>query len=85
MVGGRIHTSHLTPLDLPLAISYRKHQKSLAYFSHLAPQILFFYIFVERQSQKQKHGTILPPPPPPPLIRSCPKPLILKAETLHLC
>ena len=26
-----------TPLDLPLALSYKKHQKSLAYFSHLAP------------------------------------------------
>ena len=37
MIGGRMHTSHLSPLDLSLAISYRKHQKSLAYFSHLAP------------------------------------------------
>ena len=26
----------------PLAISYRNHQKSLAYFSHLAPLILLF-------------------------------------------
>ena len=30
------------PLDLPLAISYRNHQKSLTYFSHLAPLVLFF-------------------------------------------
>ena len=38
------------PLDPPLAISYRNHQKSVAYFSHLAPLVLFF--FTERQSQK---------------------------------
>ena len=30
------------PLDLPLAISHKSHQKSLAYFSHLA-QFVFFY------------------------------------------
>ena len=33
-----------TPLDLPQAISYRNHQKSLAYFSHLAPLFLFFFL-----------------------------------------
>ena len=37
---GRMHT----PLDPPLAISYGNHQKSLAYFSHLAPLILFFLL-----------------------------------------
>ena len=37
------------PLDPLLAIRYRNHQKSLAYFSHLAPLILFF--FIKRQSQ----------------------------------
>ena len=31
------------PLDPPLAISYKNHQKNLAYFSHLAPLILFFF------------------------------------------
>ena len=46
----RMHTPHPTLLDLPLAISYRNHQKSLAYFSSLAPLLLFFLI--ERRSQK---------------------------------
>ena len=39
------------PSSYPLAISYRSHQKSLAYFSHLVPLILFF--FTKRQSQKE--------------------------------
>ena len=43
-VGGRMHTSHPTPLYPPLAISYRKHQKSLAYFIQLAQLILFFLL-----------------------------------------
>ena len=55
MSGGGMHTPHLTFL----AISYRNHQKSLAYFSHLAPLILF--IFTKRQSQGGGHGTMLPP------------------------
>ena len=38
--GGRKHTPHPTPIGPPLAISYGNHQKSLAYFSHLAPLIL---------------------------------------------
>ena len=37
-----MHTPHPTPMDPPLAISYRNHQKILAYFSHLAPLALFF-------------------------------------------
>ena len=48
----RMHTPHPTPLDSPLAISYRNHQKSLAYFSHLAPLILLFYT----KSRSQKSG-----------------------------
>ena len=40
MAGGRMHT----PLDSPLTISYRNHQKNLAYFSHLAPLVLFFLL-----------------------------------------
>ena len=36
MAGERMHTPHPTPLDPPLAISYRNHQKSLVYFNHLA-------------------------------------------------
>ena len=44
MAGKRMHTPHPTPLYPPLAISYRNYQKSLAYFSHLAPLILFFLL-----------------------------------------
>ena len=44
MAGGRMHSSHPTPLYPPLAISYRNYQKSLAYFSHLAPLILFILL-----------------------------------------
>ena len=43
MADGRMHNPHPTPLDPPLAISYRNHQKSLAYFSHLAPLVVPFY------------------------------------------
>ena len=49
MAGGRMHISHPIPLDPPLAISYGKHQKSLAYFNHLAPLVLFF--FTKRRSK----------------------------------
>ena len=59
MAGGRMHTPHLAPLDPPLAISYRNHQKGLAYFNHLAPLVLFF--FTGRQSQRGGHGTMPPP------------------------
>ena len=44
MAGGRMHIPHPTPLDSPLTISYRNHQKNLAYFSHLAPLLLFFLL-----------------------------------------
>ena len=50
MAGGRMLISHPTPLDPPLAISYRNYQKSLAHFSHLASLVLLF--FTKRQSQK---------------------------------
>ena len=50
MAGGRMHTPHPTPMDLLLAISYRNHQKNLAYFGHLAPLVLF--LFTKKQSQK---------------------------------
>ena len=49
-----MHTPHSTPLDPPLAMSYKIHQKSLAYFSHLAQLILLF--FTRRQSQKERTG-----------------------------
>ena len=51
MAGGRMHIPYPTPLDSPLAISYKNHQKNVAYFSHLAPLALFFII--KRQSQKR--------------------------------
>ena len=46
-------------LDPPLAISYKDHQKSLAYFSRLEPSFLFF--FTKKQSQKGGHGPMPPP------------------------
>ena len=46
-----MHTPHPTPLDQSLAISYRNHQKSVAYFSYFAQLILF--LFTKRQSQKE--------------------------------
>ena len=58
MAGEKMHTPHPTPLDPHLAISYRNHQKSLAYFSHLALLILF--IFTKKPSQKGGHGPMLP-------------------------
>ena len=42
MAGGKMLIPHPTPLDSPLTISYRNHQKNPAYFSHLAPLVLFF-------------------------------------------
>ena len=56
MAGRRMHISHPipTPLDLPLAISCRNHQKNLAYFSQLAPLVLF--LFTKKQSQKGGGG-----------------------------
>ena len=50
MAGGRMHISHPIPLDPPLAISYGNLQKSLAYFNHLVPLILF--IFTKRWSKR---------------------------------
>ena len=51
-MGGGI--PHPISVDPPRAISYRNHQKSLAYFSHLTPLILL--IFTKRQSQKERTG-----------------------------
>ena len=50
MAGGRMHSPHSTAQNPPLAISYSNHQKSLAYLSHLAPLVLFF--FTKRQNKK---------------------------------
>ena len=37
MAGGRMHIPDPIPVDPLLAMSYKNHQKSLGYFSHLAP------------------------------------------------
>ena len=52
MAGGKMDTPypHPTPLDPLRAVSYRNHQKCLAYFSHLEPLVLFS--FTKRQTQK---------------------------------
>ena len=60
MAGGRMYTFHSTPLDPPLVIGYRNHQKSLAHFSHLAPLVLFF--FTKRPSQNEGAMAQWPPP-----------------------
>ena len=54
IAGGRMHAPHPTPMYPPLAISYGNHQKSLAYFSHLAPLVLF--LFTKTRSQKGGRG-----------------------------
>ena len=63
MAGGRRHTPHFTPLDPPLAISYKNHQISLAYFSHLAPLIFCYLLLkdrVKRGGPEGGVGTMLP-------------------------
>ena len=74
MAGGKMDTPHPTPLDPPLAISYENHQKSLIYFSYLAPSVLFFFIRRRRRLaghlfqdrwKNQGRGFILLPPWPP--------------------
>ena len=74
MAGGRMHTFHPTPLDPPLVISYRNHQKSLAYFSHLAPLVFF----TEKPSQRGGAWHNVPPkyaPAKQPQCLSIPHPL----------
>ena len=59
MTGGRLPTPYPSPpLDPPLAISHRNHQKYLAYFSHLASLILFFLL---KGRVKRGYGTMLSP------------------------
>ena len=59
MGGGRMHTLHSTPMDPPLAISYRNYQNNLAYFSDLAPLALFFLL--KGRVKGVGHGTMAPP------------------------
>ena len=49
-----MHTPHSALVDSLLAISYRNHQKNLAYCSHLAPLVLFF--ITKRQGQNGGGG-----------------------------
>ena len=57
-----MHTSHSTPLDPPLAISYRNHPKSLAYFSRLAPLLLFFFTKSRVKEEGRGRGSGTMPP-----------------------
>ena len=59
MGGRRMHTPHSTPLDPPLAINYRNHQKSLVCFSHLTPLVLFF--FTKRGFLHLRLGRVIQP------------------------
>ena len=62
MDGGRVYTPgpHRTPsLDLPLAMNYRSHQKSLAYFSYLAPLVFSFLLKGRVKRGGGGHGTML--------------------------
>ena len=63
MAGGSMHIPHPTRLDRPLALRYRNHQKNLAYFSHLAPLVLF--LFTNWQSQKGRGMAQCPTLPTP--------------------
>ena len=60
MAGGRIHTPqpHPTPLDPTLATSYRNHQISLVYFSHLAP--LVFFVLLKSRVKKRSMNNAPP-------------------------
>ena len=51
---------HPTLLDLSLAMSYRNHRKSPAYFRYFAPSVLFF--FTKAQNQKGGGGMAQCPP-----------------------
>ena len=61
MAGGKMHTPHPTLLDSPLAISYKNHQKNLAYFSHLIGTITFAHFYKKAESKGgDGHGTMPP-------------------------
>ena len=80
LVGGCILLI-LPPGSAPGHISYRYHQKTLAYFSHLAPLLLFF--FTKRQSQKKGHGT-MPPTYAPGYMKKCTARGYMKKLSTHL-
>ena len=79
IAGGRMHTLHPNPLAI---ISYGNHQKSLAYFSHLAPLVLFF--FYQKAESKGGggggHGTMPSPKRRKVPISSPPDLLMLTVE-----
>ena len=63
MAGGRRHYSHPTSLDPPLAISYKHHQNSLAYFSCLT--LVCSFLLKDRMKRNGQGGrwhNALPPP-----------------------
>ena len=53
--------AHPSSYPLPLAISYKNHEKSLARFSHLAPLVLFF--FTKSRVKRGGGGHVTMPPP----------------------
>ena len=63
-----MHTPHPTPLDPPLAISYRNHQNSPVYFSHLAPLIVFF-LLKSGVKRGGRHETMPPSPNYAPAVK----------------
>ena len=63
MAGGKMHTPYPISLYPPPAICYRNHQKSLAYFSHLAPLILCFLL--KGRVRRGGEGALLNAPSPP--------------------
>ena len=65
MAGGRMHTPHPTPVDPPL-ISYKNHEKNLAYFSHMAPLVLFFLL--KGRVKRGGRGTTSPSPKYAPVL-----------------
>ena len=69
MAGGKMHTPYFTPRNPPLTVSNRDHQKSLTYFSYLAPLVLFF--FTNRHSQRGAWQYLPPKYAPGELPRTC--------------
>ena len=61
--GVRMHIaypSYPTPLGPSLAISYKNHQKSQAYFSHLAPLIFVNFLLKDKVKKRGRMAQHLP-------------------------
>ena len=53
-----MHPPNPTPLDPPLDTSYGNHQKIMAYFSYLAPLVLFSLTKRQRQKRGARHNAL---------------------------